>query len=66
MTEKSFNIMLDTVLKHTSELASRADNLAKAVYDLIEGGDPEDAVVLLLKYGYVDGDSGEWIYGDDE
>ena len=65
MTEKSFDMMLDTVLRHTSELGNRADRLAKVVYDLLEGGDPEDAAALLVEYGYIDPECGEWIYGDN-
>lgn len=65
MTEDSFNRMLDISLKHVGNIGNRADRLAKAIYGLLEGDDPEDAAALLDEYGYTD-ENGEWIYGDDE
>jgi len=65
MTKDPFDIILDVSLKHVSDLANRADRLAKAVYDLLQGDDSEDASVLLDEYGYTD-ENGEWIYGDEE
>lgn len=66
MTKSSFDIMLDVSLKHVGKLAEREARLAKAIYDLLGGDDPEDAAALLEEYGYTDPECGEWIYGDDE
>lgn len=52
--------MLDISLQHVSMHANRADKLARAIYGLIEGDDPEEAAQLLQEYGYTDED-GFWI-----
>jgi len=45
---------------------SRANHLAYAIYQLIEGDDPEYAAKLLEDYGYTDKETGEWIYAEDD
>lgn len=42
-----------------------ADRLAKIIYGLLEGDDPEDAAKCLQDFGYTD-DDGFWFYDPDE
>lgn len=60
-----FLAMLDVSLQHVSVHANRADALARAIYGLIEGDDPEDAAQLLFEYGYTDCD-GFWVGEGEE
>lgn len=60
MKTDPFMSMLDVSLHHVSMHANRADQLARAIYGLIEGDDPEEAAQLLQEYGYTDED-GFWI-----
>ena len=50
---------LDIALEHVGKWGGRADHLAKLIYGLIEGDDPEDAAQALTDYGYCDED-GLW------
>ena len=59
-----FTTTLDVLLQDISELGNRVDRLAKIIYGLIEGDDPEEAAAALHEFGYTDED-GFWI-GDDE
>lgn len=65
MKKDPFLAMLDISLQHVSTHANRADALARAIYGLIEGDDPEEAAQLLQEYGYTDED-GFWIEEDEE
>ena len=65
MKKDAFMAMLDISLQHVSTHANRADQLARAIYGLIEGDDPEDAASLLHEFGYTDED-GFWIGEGEE
>jgi hypothetical protein len=55
MTDKA----IDIALEHVGKWGARADHLARLIYGLIEGDDPEDAAQALIDYGYCDED-GFW------
>jgi hypothetical protein len=60
MSNDPYMKMVETSLKFVGELGDQADQLAYAIQQLLEGGDPEDAAALLQKFGYTDKD-GFWI-----
>lgn len=61
MSDKVFDVMLTTALKHVADHAERAENWAKVAYDLLAGdGDPEEIYAELRTQGYVD-ENDEWI-----
>lgn len=60
MSNDPYMKMVETSLKHVGKVGHQADQLATAIYSLIEGGDPEEAMELLHKFGYTDED-GFWI-----
>lgn len=60
MSNDPYMKMVETSLKFVGELGDQADQLAYAIQQLLEGGDPEDAAALLQKFGYTDED-GFWI-----
>lgn len=64
MKNDVFTTVLDVSMQSISELGNQVDRLAKIIYGLIEGDDPEEAAAALHEFGYTDED-GFWI-GDDE
>jgi hypothetical protein len=65
MTDDPFMKLVDIALNHVSTHANNSDRLARAIYGLIEGDDPEDAAQLLQELGYTDED-GFWIDEGEE
>lgn len=61
MKDDPFMQLVGIALGHVNN----SDRLARAIYGLIEGDDPEDAAELIHELGYTD-ENGEWIYGEDE
>jgi hypothetical protein len=59
MSEDPYMKMVETSLKFVGELGDQADQLAYAIYGLLEGNGPEEAAALLQKFGYTDED-GFW------
>ena len=60
MSEDPYMKMVETSLKFVGELGDQSDQLARALYGLMEGDDGEEAAALLQKFGYTDED-GFWI-----
>ena len=65
MMKDSYMRMVETSLNFVDAQSKRIDELARAIYGLIEGNGPEEAAALLQKFGYTDED-GFWIEKGEE
>lgn len=51
---------LESSLKIISRIGDQADRLAQALYNVLDGGDGEEATALLREFGYID-ENDEWV-----